>query len=438
MIDRRIGVEQSPSISAAPISARSILSQSSSTVVERFLLIVAITMLPLENQLPTVAGLSVSFLIFGALAIYIVLNRPRTLGVIWYHPVFIAAYAFIGVSVLLEFSSPLTSYQQTIRFAQMIAGAVCVAVLCRDRSALAAGLYGYVASALWVSFLLIMNSYGMVQGMGSAGDFNEASQIRGTVDVGFRDNLNRVAFVCTQGAIVAFALSLSARLERHRIILGGIAIFSLVASSLTMSRGAFVICLVVFPVMLYTYGFRRYGKVLILVFALGLSIYALVPDVVWTRMMFTTETREDGKMEGRAHVYVTAFNRLPDYIVSGVGAGNFYGKWGVEKGFSRGHGVLGLHNTLLQITVMWGVLGLLMYLWIMWCVYRSIPLRCGRDELSLALLGVLISLALYLLVAHTFYDKLFSVAIGLLVGARQGIWPTGIVSAVGAQNETAR
>lgn len=395
-------------------------------------------MLPLENQLPTVAGLSVSFLIFGALAIYIVLNRPRTLGVIWYHPVFIAAYAFIGVSVLLEFSSPLTSYQQTIRFAQMIAGAVCVAVLCRDRSALAAGLYGYVAAALWVSFLLIMNSYGMVQGMGSASDFNEASQIRGTVDVGFRDNLNRVAFVCTQGAIVAFALSLSARLERYRIILGGIAILSLVASFLTMSRGAFVINLVVFAAMLYAYGFKRYGKVLILVFILGLSIYALVPNVVWSRMMFTTETREDGKMEGRAHVYVMAFNRLPEYIVSGVGAGNFYGRWGVAKGFTRGHGVLGLHNTFLQITVMWGVLGLLMYLWIMWCVYRSIPLRCGRDELSLALLGVLISLALYLLVAHTFYDKLFSVAIGLLVGARQGIWPTGIVSAVGAQNETAR
>jgi O-antigen ligase len=438
MIDRRIGVEQSLSVSGAPISAGSILSQSRSTVVERFLLIVAITMLPLENQLPTVAGLSVSFLIFGMLAIYIVLNRPRTLGVIWYHPVFIAAYAFIGVSILLEFSSPLTSYQQTIRFAQMIVGAVCVAVLCRDRSALAAGLYGYVAAALWVSFLLIMNSYGMVQGVGSASDFNEASQVRASLRPTSTDNLNRVAFVCTQGAIVAFALSLAARLERYRIVLGGITILSLVASFLTMSRGAFVINLAVFAVMLYTYGFKRYGKVLILVFILGLSVYALVPNAVWSRMMFTTETREDGKMEGRAHVYVTAFNRLPDYIVSGVGAGNFYERWGVEKGFTRGHGVLGLHNTFLQITVMWGALGLLMYLWIMWCVYRSIPLQCGRDELSLALLGVLISLALYLLVAHTFYDKLFSVAIGLLVGARQGIWPTGIVSAVGAQNEASR
>lgn len=438
MIDRRIGLEQRPSVSAAPISAHSILSQSSSTVIERFLLMGAIIMLPLENDLPAVAGMSAGFLIFGALAIYVVLNRPRILGVIWGHPVFIAAYAFIGVSVLLEFSSPLSSYKEIIRFAQMIGGALCMAVLCRDRSALAAGLYGYVAAALWVSFLIIMNSYGILQGMGSVSDFHEASKIRESVDVGLKENLNKVAFVCTQGAIVAFALSLSPRLRAYRIMLGGIAVFSLVASSLTMSRGAFVISLVVFPAMLYIYGFRRYGKVLIIICVLGLSVYALVPDVVWDRMMFTTETSEDGKMESRAYIYTTAFNRLPEYFVSGVGAGNFYQEWGAAKGFDRGRGVSGLHNTLLQVMVMWGVLGLSMYLWIIWCVYRSIPLRCGHDELSLALLGILISLALYLLVMHTLGDKLFALAVGLLVGARQAIWSRGIVSAVDAQNETAR
>lgn len=177
MIDRRIGLEQRPSASAAPIWGRSILSQSSSTVVERYLLMGAIIMLPLESELPSVAGMSAGFFIFGALALYVVLNRPRTLGVIWCHPIFIAAYAFIGVSVLLEFSSPLSSYREIIRFAQMIGGALCMAVLCRDRSALATSLYGYVAAALWVSFLLIMNSYGMLQGMGSASDFHEASVV---------------------------------------------------------------------------------------------------------------------------------------------------------------------------------------------------------------------------------------------------------------------
>ncbi|WP_413934978.1 O-antigen ligase family protein [Nitrospira sp. BLG_1] len=404
------------------------MPQVGTTLVERFLLLVAVTILPLENHIPTVAGMSVSFLIFAALAIYVILNRPRTLGVIWYHPIFIVAYAFIGVSALLEFSSPLSSYETIIRFSQMIVGATCVAVLSRDRSALTAGLYGHIAAALWVSVFLFFNSYGTLKGMGAGSNFHEATMIRGEVDAGFQNNLNRVAFVCIQGAIVAFALVLSGRFNHSRIPLLGISIFCAVATLLTMSRGALVIGLVACIAILYAYGARRYGKVLILVSILGLSIYPLVPDVVWTRMKFTTEKDEYGKIEGRAFIYTTAINHLPEFFVSGVGSGNYFKKWGFQNGFVRRGSVLGAHNAFLQITIMWGVFGLLMFLWIIWCVYRSIPLRCGRDELSLALLGILVSVALYLFVSHVVYDKVYAFAVGMLVGARQGVWPGGIVS----------
>jgi hypothetical protein len=138
-------------------------------------------------------------------------------------------------------------------------------------------------------------------------------------------------------------------------------------------------------------------------------------------------------MEGRAWIYTTALNRLPEYVVAGVGAGNYYNKWGFEKGFGKEQGgslaVYGAHNSLLQITIFWGLLGLLMYLWIIWCVYRSIPLRCGRDELSLALVGIMVSLSLWLMMSHGFSDKSFACGLGMLVGARRWIWPTGIVSA---------
>lgn len=428
MIDKPIRSEQRPSASAAPISLRPILPQTGTTQVERFLLLGGITILPLENHIPTVAGMSVSFLIFAALAIYVILNRPRTLGVMWQHPIFIAAYAFIGISTLLEFSSPLSSYGTIIRFAQVIGGAICVAVLCRDRPGLTAGLYGHIAAALWVSVFLFFNSYGTLKGMGAASNFYEATAIRGEVDAGFQNNLNRVAFVCIQGAIVTFAIFLSGRFNHFRIPLLGVSIFCLVATFLTMSRGAFVIGLVAFLVILYAYGVRKYGKALILVSILGLSIYALVPDVVWTRMMFTTERDEYGKIEGRAFIYTTAINHLSDYFVAGVGSGNYFQKWGFENGFVRRGSVIGAHNAFLQITITWGVLGLLMFLWIMWCVYRSIPLRCGRDELSLALLGILVSVALYLCVSHVVSDKVYAFAVGMLVGARQGIWPRGIVS----------
>lgn len=430
MIDRPISLYQRTPASAATVVPH-IVPQSATTPVERFLLLVAMTTLPLEKHLPTVAGMSLSFLIFAVLAAYIIVNRPRALGEIWYHPVFIAAYAFVGVAFLLEFSSPLSRYDEIIRFAQMIGGAVCVAALCRDRSGLAVGLYGYIGAALWVSILLYLTSYGMLTEMGTTSSFQQASNLRGQLDTGITANKNALAFVCTQGAIVAFALSLSDRFRHFRILLLGMGIFCLVAAFLPMSRGAAVISSVSVATILYAHGIKH-GKALILASILGIGIYILVPDAVWSRMAFSTEVGQSGRMEARAHVYTTALNRLPEYIMAGVGAGNYYAWWGLEKGFSSLRGLIGAHNALLQIAIFWGVLCLFIYLWFIWLVYRSIPLRCGRDGLSLALLGVIVSLGMLVMDSHSFYDKWFAFGVGLLVGARQWIWPTGIVSAVEA------
>lgn len=278
MIDRPISLCQRTPASAAT-EVPHIVPQSGTTPVERFLLLVAMTTLPLEKHLPTVAGMSLSFLIFAVLAAYIIVNRPRALGEIWYHPVFIAAYAFVGVAFLLEFSSPLSRYDEIIRFAQMIGGAVCVAALCRDRSGLAVGLYGYIGAALWVSILLYLTSYGMLTEMGTTSSFQQASNLRSQLDTGITANKNALAFVCTQGAIVAFALSLSDRFRHFRILLLGMGIFCLVAAFLPMSRGAAVISSVSVATILYAHGIKH-GKALILASILGIGIYILVPDAV--------------------------------------------------------------------------------------------------------------------------------------------------------------
>lgn len=437
MIDRSIRLEQSPSVNVAPIQGRSILPQASTTLIERFLLMTAIIILPLESHIPTVAGMSVSFLIFVSLGLYVIVNRPRTLGKICFHPVFIAAYAFIGVSALLEFSSPLPRYLEIRRFGEMIGGMACVAALCRDRAGLAAGLYGFVAAALWVSVQLYLTSYGILHDMGTAGDFDEATKLRSNVDVGFTINLNRLAFVCMQGAIVAFALSLADKAKHRRIVLIGIACFCLVASFLSMSRGSALASLVCFAAILYASGVKQ-GKGLILAAVVGMALYALVPDAVWSRMTFSTSVGDSGKMEARAHIYTMALNHLPEYIMAGVGVENYYGAWGIEKGFVAKGVVIGVHNSFLQVAIFWGVLGLGVYLWIMWCVYRSIPLGCGRDGLSLALMAIIISLGLLLLKSHVFYNKEFALSVGMLVGARVWIWPTGVVSAVDKQKESVR
>lgn len=435
MNDRLTMFDQKNLSNGATAVVQNLSRQSRTTLLERLLILITIVILPLENHFPAVGGMSVSFLIFATLAVYVAVNRPHALGKVLYHPVFIAAYIFIGLSLLLEFSSPLSNYDTIFRFTFMIGGAVCLAVLCRDRSGLTAGLYGYIAAGLWVSIYLSLASYGTINAMGSAESFHEASKIRAQAfeDRSLAANINALAFSCTQGAVVAFALALmGGGVKQRRILFLGMATFCLVASFLPMSRGAAIITLVSFTLILYAHGFRH-GKTLIFIGILGLSIYTVVPDAVWSRMAYSTEA-QDGRMEGRARLYATAFNRLPEYFVAGVGAGNFWSRWGYEKGFAslkaNGYELKGAHNSLLQITITWGIGGLLSYVAIIWCVYRSIPSPCGRDVISLALLGIIVSLGLWICESHGFYDKWFACGVGMLVGARQWLWPSGVVRAV--------
>ncbi len=414
-----------------PIRLHSRTSRTNWT--ERVLLTTAIAILPLQDHIPAVGGMSVMFLIFGVLFTYVLVNRSRILGEVWCHPVFIAAYAFIGVSILLETTSPLSRYSDILRFGQMIVGAMCVAVLCRDRPALIAGLYGYILAGLWVAVMLFTTSYGTLQEM-DADDFGEASKARNTAFEGkpVQANINGLAMVCGQGAIVAFALCLSYRWKHLRLQLLGITAFCFIASFLPMSRGAALMGLMSIGAIFYTYGIRH-GKALMFAGVLGLGVYMLVPNAVWSRMEFSTQVNH-GKMESRARLYTNALNRLPEYIVSGVGAGNYYGDWGTTHGFSVRDHVIGAHNVFIQIAIYWGLFGLFAYLLILWHVYRAIPLRCGRDELAVALVGIIVSLGAILFQSHNFYDKPFAIGIGLLLGARQWIWPAGIVPEVVASN----
>lgn len=441
MINQPTRFDENPVAGEKPVAPRSILQpHSRSTLVERCLLFTIVVSLPLQDYFSSVAGMSFSFLLFTVLTAYVIVNRPRSVGVIWHHPVFIASYVFVVVSVLLEFSSPLPDYRQSRRFVEMIVAMMSVAILCRNRSILTAGLYGYIVMGLWVSFVVYSTGYETLQGM-EADDFRQAEKLR---EQAFAENptganLNRLAYVCAQGAIVAFALCLSDKWKRFRASLLGIVTFCTTASFLAMSRGAAVVMLMAFAVILHARGFRQ-GKALVLVFILGVITYAVVPDAIWSRMVFSTEVRANGKMESRANLYTTALKRLPEYVIAGVGAGNFYNKWAFEKGFasvrtsrdgkSTEMALHVAHNALIQLTIFWGILALSVFLLIVWCVYQSIPFKCGRDGLSLALVGIMVSLGALLLYGTDFSDKAHALGVGMLIGARRWIWPSGIVPAV--------
>lgn len=407
-----------------PPAARKTFLRYPTTAMERWLLMATIVCLPLQDHIPNVAGFSIMYLLFAMLAAYVFLNRLRALARIWLHPVFLAAYILIAVGILVEFSHPYTSYSEIFRFALVIVGAIFIASVCRDKQALRAGIYGYLIAGVWMSILLFLTSYGALSGAAAA-DFNEASQVRAGMStaIPLHANLNGMAFITAQGATLALALALATRQPRTRKLFLGIGLFCLLATFLPMSRSGILIAGISCAAVMFVHGVNV--RVIMAAIVLGLGILMWVPDVVFSRLAFSTEARE-GKVEGRARVYTAAVEHFPEYMLTGVGVGNFWGVWGMHSKFASGHGVLGAHNVFIQVIIYWGLIGIGAFLAVIWQAYRCLPKQCGNDTEALCLPGIAISLLLLMLVMHNLYAKEFSLGLGLLVGARHWLWPHGV------------
>jgi hypothetical protein len=416
------------------VVARRATSVTTTSVLERLLLVLIIVVLPLENHIRKVPGYSILFFLFGIVAIYVVLNRPWALKRAICHPVFRAAFGFLGLSLAIEYTHPYSDTSEILRIGQMILGGIVVASICRDLASLQAALLGYVVAGIWVSVVLFLTSYGALQA-GNPMDFNEASLLRveAFMENPVQGNLNGMAFVAAQGTVVAFASALTARSVLLRSFLMSAGLFCLVATFLPMSRSGVVIAIVSCASVLYAFGLRR-GKAMLLAALIVGAIFMWVPESVWTRMSFSTETY-DGKMEGRALVYMAAIEHFPEYAITGVGAGNFWSSWGPRSRFAGGDGMLsGSHNCFFQVTLYWGVGALVVLLSVLWQAYRNLPRHCNREPESLCLVGISVSLLLLSLVVHNVYAKEFSLGLGMLVGARCWIWPIGVVQSVKRQD----
>jgi O-antigen ligase len=393
---------------------------------------VTIVLLPLQTYLPAIAGFSSIYIIFIILAIYILSNRPYVIPKIWSHPLFLSVYVMLLFISLIELSHPYPDLIYIFRFGQMIAGSMFIAAFCRDRLALNTAVYGYLISGLWMSIFLFLTSYGALS-ITEAADFREASQLRGEIfsENALQANLNFMAFVAAQGAVVALVSALTARSVYRRNLFLGAALLCFVAAFLPLSRSGVAIVIITSAFIMLAHGIKRM-RTLILAALLGIVMLIWVPEAVFSRMTFSTRV-DDGKMEGRAKIYTAAVKAISDHMLTGVGVGNFYSSWGMNSDFVKLYKarpvVLGPHNWYFAAAIYWGIGGLLALCLVVYQAYRCLPRRYGADSLSLCLFGIAISLFLYSLVTHVITNKIFSLGFGLLVGARLWIWPQGIVGA---------
>lgn len=402
------------------------------TTIERLLLMGTVLLIPFEPSLPVIAGATTPYIMFAILAGYILLKQPRALAGTWIHPVFLAAFTFLMMASLIESAHPLSEYGRIFSIGLMFGGAILVASLCRDRRALRAAIYGLLIAGVLVSILLFFTSYGILQGS-TAADFEEASKIRGKVLADVEEILKGMVLFSTVGAVVALALGLKARSSLRRNLLFGIALFCVIATFLPMSRAGVVMIGVSCATVMFAYGVRHV-RVILIATALAVGALIWVPEVVYSRLTIRPESAA-GNLDSRKAVYKAALDHLPEYAFTGVGAGNFWGSWGIQSGYYVDHGdgtggVRGAHNAFIQVTLNWGLVGLLVFILVVYLAYRCFPRGGGKDVLVLSLYGIAVALLVQMMLSHPLTTKSYSLGLGLLVGGHRWIWPQGIILAV--------
>src|SRR5437879_8882881 len=94
--------------------------QQRTTRLERFLLFAMLVIMPLEDQIPTIGGRSVIWLLFLAMAGYILVFRLPYLLALLGHRFFLAAYTFLIIGLCVETFHPHPDFMVIARLAQMI------------------------------------------------------------------------------------------------------------------------------------------------------------------------------------------------------------------------------------------------------------------------------------------------------------------------------
>jgi hypothetical protein len=405
------------------------IAGSATTRLDRFLLFATIVLLPLQDHIPAVAGFSIIWIVFAVIAVRLLVSQPHALFKTWSNPLFLSVYVLLIAASIVESIHPKSSYYEIARIGQMVAGAILVASLCRDRMALRSGIYGYLIAGIWLSLLLYLTSYGALSGItisDTAGlSYAEVTQMRTGLfkDNPLQANLNLMALIAAQGAVVALAMMMTSSTAKRRIIFSACALFCLIATFLPLSRSGVVIVAIASACVMFSCGFKH-SKTILIACLIGACIPVLVPDVVWSRMRFSVGQGATQMKDGRAQLYTRLIQHFPEYAISGVGAGNFTESREIKERLTGGTGT---HNGFLHVTVYWGLLGLLMLIAVVVQVLRTVPRKARNDELALCLVGISVTLLGLLMVIHNLYSKEFTLGLGLLVGSRVWIWPTGKV-----------
>ena len=219
-----------------------------------------------------------------------------------------------------------------------------------------------------------------------------------------------------------------------KLLAGLAALISILTVIFTFSRGGFLAAAVALLIFFLVYPPRP--QYLVILIGIGIAVFSFVPSSYFDRILTLQgllpdqfgriDIRTDNSIQGRASQNLTAWNILRQHPIVGIGLDNFevrYPEFSKEIGLAPSASNKSLHNLYLEVATESGIVGLSIFLLMIWLAFRSLlNARSAlldtpgvRDYAHIAT-GLLIGFAGYLVAAlfiHAAFPRYFYLLVGI-------------------------
>ncbi len=392
-----------------------------STSFEKVLLFLAVISILFEPYLPFFSGASTAFYVFSFIMSYTLFMRMSEFRVILKSKYFIGTIGFVLVCVFMESIHLYPSYTDIFRFMNMALGMFCIAVLCRDKKAIDVIIYTFILSTAIHAGYMMLGPMSSLNSMSAQG-FDEASKarIQAFEDFTIHDYLNQTSVFSGLGTILAIIAWYYEPVKLKRWILLVVILFCMIGTFLPTSRtGALVLFL-----SLIAFAYKTNVKIkkwVIPTIIFGLLIFFIVPEVVWVRISSVGRISELREADSRVKMYTTIVQMLQKYILTGVGCGYYWKHWAVDNGLTNIMTIyepLAPHNAFLMIWIFWGLPAFLSFVYLMYVFSNALEKKILFDRQKASVYIFILMIPVIYLFYSRFHHKVFSVGIGMMLGAR--------------------
>lgn len=238
--------------------------------------------------------------------------------------------------------------------------------------------------------------------------------------------------------VVLVPIAIERMLHEKKLVLkllAGIAgALSILTIVFTFSRGSFLAVVVVLAALFFMYPPRPFQLAGLI--ALGIVILGFIPATYYDRILTLedllpnqsggVDVRTDNSIQGRASQNLTGWEMFKQHPLLGIGLENFpylYPQYSKEIGLAPDASNRSLHNLYLQVATETGVVGLSVFLALIWYAFRCVMLarnkflEASRADYAHMATGLALGFVGYLVAAifiHAAFPRYFYLLLGIL------------------------